>query len=122
MLNKFFAKGMSRMIADFFFIDPPASKICFHDLNNFITICDKIGLPLNPCKTCLPNTNIIVYGIEVDIAMEWRLLNDKVFKILIAPGRTCLLRLIDLTVKVTNPWHIIRLTCKVRADFHVGFS
>lgn len=147
MLNKFFAKGMSHMIDDFFFIGPSASKSCFHDLNNFITLCDKIGVPLNPDKTCLPTTNIIIYGIEVDsIAMECRLPNDKVLKIqthlanmshrkkvtlhdlqsligllnfacvVIAPGRAFLRRLIDLTVKVTNPRHFIRLTCEARAD------
>lgn len=37
---------------------------------------------MNPDKTCLPNKNIISYGIEVDsIAMECRLPNDKVLKI-----------------------------------------
>lgn len=81
MLHKFFAKDMSHMIDDFFFIGPPASKSRFHHLNTFITLCDRKGLPLNPDKTCLPNTNII-YGIEVDsIAMECRLPNDKVLKI-----------------------------------------
>lgn len=147
MLNKFFAKGMSHMIDDFFLIGPPTSKSCFHDLKKFITLCDRIGLPLKPDKTCLPNTNIIIYGIEVDsIAMECRLPNDKVMKIqthlrnmshrkkvtmhdlqsligllnfacvVIAPGRAFLRRLIDLTVKVTNPRHFIRLTCEARAD------
>lgn len=147
MLNRFFAKDVSHMIDDFFFIGPPASKSRFHHLNTFITLCDRIGLPLNPDKICLPNTNIIIYGIEVDsIAIECRLPNDKVLKIqthftnmshckkvslhdlqsligllnfacvVIAPGRAFLRRLIDLTVKVTNPRHFIRLTCEARAD------
>lgn len=147
MLNKFSAKGMSHMIDDFFFIGSPASHSCLTDLNNFITLCDNIGIPLNPNKTCLPNTNIIIYGIEVDsIAMECRLPDDKIFKIktqlsnfslrkkitlrelqsligllnfacsVVSPGRAFLRRLIDLSCKVSNPRHYIRLTCEARAD------
>ncbi|XP_062567617.1 uncharacterized protein LOC134229845 [Saccostrea cucullata] len=147
MLNKFSAKGMSHMIEDFFFIGPPASDSCLTDLNNFISLCDKIGIPLNPNKTCLPNTNIIIYGIEVDsIAMECCLPDDKISKIeaqlssfsmrkkitlhelqsligllnfacsVISPGRAFLRRLIDMSCKVSNPRHFIRLTCEARAD------
>ncbi|XP_062572622.1 uncharacterized protein LOC134234551 [Saccostrea cucullata] len=147
MLNYFSAKGMSHMIDDFFFIGPPASDSCLTDLNNFISLCDKIGIPLNPNKTCLPNTNIIIYGIEVDsIAMECRLPDDKISKIeaqlssfsmrkkitlrelqsligllnfacsVISPGRAFLRRLIDMSCKVSNPRHFIRLTCEARAD------
>ena len=36
--------------------------------------------------------------------------------VVIAPSRAFLRRLIDLTVKVTNPRHFIRLTCEARAD------
>lgn len=57
-------------------------KACVHDLKSFITLCDRIGLSLHPEKPCLPNTNIIIYGTEVDsVAMEYRLPNDKVLKI-----------------------------------------
>ena len=36
--------------------------------------------------------------------------------LVVSPGRAFLRRLIDLTIKVFNPFHWIKLTCEARAD------
>ena len=78
MINKYQASGMSHLIDDFFFIGPPHSQKCMHDLLNFQILCNNLGIPIKKSKTVIPTTTLTIYGIEVDsIAMESRLPNDK---------------------------------------------
>ena len=70
---KYKAAGMSHIIDDFLFVGPPKSNKCLKDLNAFLTLCQKIGIPIKVEKTVLPTTVITIYGIEVDsIQMECR--------------------------------------------------
>ena len=82
MLHRYNAQAMSHILDDYFFIGPEGSKSCINDLNAFIALCDRIGVPLKEEKTHLPFCVITIYGIEVDLLqMESRLPNDKVAKI-----------------------------------------
>lgn len=82
MCKKFQARGMSHMIDDFFFIGDKSSSDCERDLNQFISMCSDIGVPIKHEKTILPSTVITIYGIEVDSeVMESRLPLEKIEKI-----------------------------------------
>lgn len=81
MLTKLKAAGMSHILDDFFFIGPPNSEKCKHDLENFLALCDRINIPINMEKTFWPVTCITIYGIELDsIDMVSRLPMDKLDK------------------------------------------
>ena len=147
MQTKYHAAGMSHIIDDFLFVGPPNSDKSLHDLNSFLQLCNRIGIPIKAEKTVYPTTVITIYGIEIDSnKMECRLPVDKIVKIrnalnktynrkkiklrdlqsligllnfaclVVSPGRAFLRRLIDLTIKVFNPFHWIKLTCEARAD------
>jgi hypothetical protein len=45
-----------------------------------------------------------------------------ILRAVITPGRAFLHRIIDLSCKVSNPKHYIRLTCEARADFQCWFQ
>lgn len=141
MQNRYHSGGMSHMLDDFFFIGPANSNGCLHDLNNFIKLCDKIGIPLKPEKTVLPTNVITIYGIEVDsIKLECRLPQDKICKIkekLEAFSRKkkvtlrelqSLIGLLNFACSVICPGRtflrrLIDLTCGVvRPDFYIRFS
>ncbi|KAK3092911.1 hypothetical protein FSP39_008779 [Pinctada imbricata] len=82
MLTKYKAAGMSHILDDFFFIGPPASDKCRHDLASFLLLCKKINIPINMDKTLPPTTKLIIYGIEVDsVKMENRLPEEKLAKL-----------------------------------------
>jgi hypothetical protein len=122
-------------------------------LQNFIHLCQRLGVTIKHSKTVLPSKVIIIYGIEVDSEnMECRLSQDKIVKIntalisamhrkkitlrshqsligllnfaclVVCPGRAFLRRLIDLTVKMVNPFHFVRLTCEARTDLQAWQS
>ena len=147
MMEKYNASGMSHLIDDFFFIGPPASDKCQHDLENFEALCERIGVPLKSSKTVHPTKVITIYGIEIDsTTMEARLPQEKLEKLrssleafsrrknvtlkelqsligllnfaclVVTPGRAFLRRLIDLTCKVTNQHHFLRLNSEARLD------
>lgn len=50
MCEKFAAAGMSHMLDDFFFIGPKDSLKCQSDLDTFLLICDKSGIPIKSEK------------------------------------------------------------------------
>lgn len=82
MCEKLGALGMSHMLDDFFFIGSKNSNTCNRDLNNFLSLCEKTGIPIKKEKTHPPTTCLIIYGIEVDsISMECRLPEPKLVKI-----------------------------------------
>ena len=51
MMEKYSASGMLHLIDDFFFIGPPGSDKCQHDLKKFEALCERIGVPLKSSKT-----------------------------------------------------------------------
>lgn len=70
---------MSHIIDDFFFVGPAGTQQCGSSLSEFLNMCTAINIPIKKEKTCLPNTCMVIYGIEVDsVAMEIRLPADKV--------------------------------------------
>ncbi len=82
MVNKYKAGGMSHIIDDFLFVGSANSSQCFHDLQNFLHLCQRLGVPIKDSKTVLPSKVIIIDGIEVDSeTMECRLPQDKIVKI-----------------------------------------
>lgn len=74
MIHKYKAPGMSHLIDDFFFIDPPNSDRFLHDVLKFEKkMCQTIGIPIKKCLKLLPTTRLSIYGIEVDsVKMESR--------------------------------------------------
>jgi len=81
MENKYGASGVSHIIDDFLFVEPPNSDKCLLDLNCFSSLCSRLGVSLKPEKTILPTTTIIIYGIEFDsIKLECRLPVEKIVK------------------------------------------
>jgi hypothetical protein len=65
---------LNHIIDDFLFIGPPNSDKSLHDLNYFLQLCNRIGIPIKAEKTVYPTTVITIYGIEIDSnKMECRL-------------------------------------------------
>jgi hypothetical protein len=64
------------------FVVPPKSDKCQQDLDKFLTLCSKLGVPIKAEKTVQPTTVITIYGIEVDSCnMECRLPQEKIDKV-----------------------------------------
>jgi hypothetical protein len=53
MQTKYHAAGMSHIIDDFLFVGPPNSDKSLHDLNSFLQLCNRIGIPIKAEKTVL---------------------------------------------------------------------
>lgn len=77
MQNKLAADDISHILDDFIFIHK-SHAICESMLNNFIELCDIIGLPIKHSKTVQPATTIEAHGVLVDsVKQEVRLPEDK---------------------------------------------
>ncbi|RUA06910.1 MAG: hypothetical protein DSY43_00970 [Gammaproteobacteria bacterium] len=140
-------------LLDDFLIIAPTSDLCQSELKLFVQLCDYLGVPIAPEKTCGPSTTLSFAGIELDsVLFEARLPLDKVSKCLlfisdflsrkkvtlreiqsligllnfacsvIRPGRAFLRRLIDRTVGIRSPYHLIRITSDVKLDLQVWQS
>ena len=80
--QKFGAKGVVHILDDFLFIGPPNTDHCYQTLNNFLFLCQKIGVPIKHSKTVRPCFSLTFLGIELDTwLMEARLPLDKIEKI-----------------------------------------
>ena len=63
---------------DFLTMGPPASPVCYNNLQACIQLCSKLGLPLHPDKLESPSTCLSILGIELDsIRLQARLPTDK---------------------------------------------
>ena len=63
---------------DFLTQGPPASSVCYNNLQACIQLCSKLGLPLHPDKLEGPSTCLSILGIELDsIRLQARLPTDK---------------------------------------------
>ena len=51
---------------DFLTMGPPASPVCYNNLQACIQLCSKLGLPLHPDKLEGPSTCLSILGIELD--------------------------------------------------------
>lgn len=79
-INKLHASGVLHILDDFLFIAQTEDK-CRSDLNNFLGLCDYLGVPIAHNKTEGPLTVMQFAGITLDtIKMEARLPADKLQK------------------------------------------
>ena len=63
---------------DFLTLGPPASSVCYNNLQACIQLCSKLGLPLHPDKLEGPSTCLSILGIELDsVRLQARLSIDK---------------------------------------------
>ena len=78
--NKLKINNLIHMLDDFLFV-AKSFKLCQQQLLLFVKLCDYLGVPIAPEKTCGPATVLSFVGIELDtIKMEARLPEDKVLK------------------------------------------
>jgi hypothetical protein len=74
------ASGVLHILDDFLFIATSQGK-CDSDLNNFLSLCDRLGVPIAHEKTEGPSTTLQFAGITLDtINMEARLPDEKLQK------------------------------------------
>ena len=53
---------------DFLTLCPPASAVCYNNLQACIQLCSKLGLPLHPDKLEGPSTCLSILGIELGLS------------------------------------------------------
>ena len=57
---------LQHYLDDFLTLGPPASPVCYNNLQTCIQLCTKLGLPLHPDKLEGPSTCLSILGIELD--------------------------------------------------------
>ena len=68
------------LLDDFLFVSATYIQ-CQSNLNRSICLCNQLGVPIAPDKTCGPSTTLTFAGIELDsIKSEARLPQDKILK------------------------------------------
>jgi hypothetical protein len=70
MQTKYHAAGMSHIIDDFLFVGPPNSGKSLHDLNYFLQLCNRTGIPIKAEKTVYPTTVITIYALKSTL-IKW---------------------------------------------------
>ena len=81
-MNKLNASAVIHILDDFLFIAPSEEK-CQGDLNNFLTVCQRLGIPIANEKTMGPDRALQFAGITLDTEMmEARLPEEKLEKCL----------------------------------------
>ena len=101
-------------ILDDFLILAPTFDMCKRYLEEFLEICDKIGIPMAPEKTMGPSTCLTFLGIELNTVQKVaRLPNDKVDR--------CLL-LVSEFLLVLSRFYWSSLMIKYAIVFGVCFS
>ena len=79
-LNLLNASAVLHILNDFLFITKTKEQ-CARDLQNFIFMCDYLGVPLAPVKLVGPDTVLQFAGITLDsVLFEARLLEDMLAK------------------------------------------
>ena len=68
-------------LLDDFLIVAPSDSLCQKQLDIFLSLCQYLGIPIAPGKTCGPSTVLSFAGIELDtVQSEARLPQDKLNK------------------------------------------
>ena len=74
------ASTVLHILDDFLFM-AKSEEQCRYDLNNFVTMCHHLGVPLAPEKTVGPATVLQFAGITLDsVCQEARLPEEKLLK------------------------------------------
>ena len=72
--------NLLHLLDDFLLIHPTEDQ-CSKSLQLFLDLCDDLGIPMAPEKTCGPSTILTFAGIELDtVQSESRLPEDKLLK------------------------------------------
>lgn len=81
-INKLGVSSMVHVLDDFLFLGPKNSSICALSLQQFISLCEALGVPIKDEKTEGPSSVLTFLGIELDtVMMEARLPVEKVVKV-----------------------------------------
>lgn len=81
-MEKLRAKYVVHILDDFLFLGPARSPRCNEDLDNFISMCNKLGVPIKAEKTERACTKLTFMGLELDSEnMVARLPDDKLVKL-----------------------------------------
>lgn len=68
-------------LLDDFLLVAPSAELCQKQLKLFLSLCEYLGIPMAPEKTCGPATTMSFAGIELDsVRLEARLPLDKIEK------------------------------------------
>ena len=95
-MNKLNASAVIYILDDFLFIAPSKEK-CQGDLDNFLTSCQRIGIPIASEKTMGPDRALRSAGITLDTElMEVRLPEEKLDKYLSQLSYFCLRKRVTL--------------------------
>lgn len=81
-MKKLSAKHIVHILDDFLFLGPARSPQCNKDLDNFICMCNSLGVPIKAEKTERACTKITFMGLELDSEnMVARLPDDKLVRL-----------------------------------------
>ena len=64
--EKFGVSAMSHILDDFIFFGPHGVPNCQNNLDIFLSLCDKLSLPIKQAKTVQPATSVSLHGILVN--------------------------------------------------------
>ena len=108
----FHASGVVHILDDFLFIAPTREK-CQSDLQNFLRMCDFLGVPIAEEKTVGPFTTLQFAGITLDsVSQEARLPDDKLQKCQLLLRQFNLRRKVSLR-ELQSLLGLLNFTCSV---------
>lgn len=147
-IHRLGASSVLHILDDFLFIAKTKQK-CHSDLNNFLSMCQFLGVPIAEEKTVGPDTSLQFAGITLDSVLEEaRLPEDKLnkchtlltsfyfcrkvtlkelqlligllnFTCSVILPRRAFRRRLDFTIGLRRPHHRIRLSKNAKADLKV---
>ena len=80
--NKLGISFILHILDDFLILGPSGSNACRDHLQSFLSLCEKLGVPIKVDKTVDPCTCLTFMGLELDsISIEARLPHDKLERV-----------------------------------------
>ena len=78
LVHNYSVNFLRHYLDDFLTLGPPASPVCYNNLQTCVQLCKSLGLPLHPDKLEGPATCLTILGIELDSEkLQARLPTDK---------------------------------------------
>ena len=78
LVHNYGVNFLRHYLDDFLTLGPPASPVCYNNLQTCVQLCKSLGLPLHPDKLEGPATCLTILGIELDSEkLQARLPTDK---------------------------------------------
>ena len=79
LVNKLAVNHVSHILDDFITFGPPDSTECQLSLHKFLSLAERLNLPIKHSKTVFPTTSVVLHGILVDtVKLHISLPSDKV--------------------------------------------